>query len=427
MLRIGFIGLGEISNENVLGYLNSEDARIVAVCSLEEARAKAWLKKWNLPEAKYYRRFEEMLEREDLDLVEILTPHYLHCEQAVKCAEARVKGISLQKPMAISLRECAQIIQACRKNGVKLKVYENFVFYPVFQKARELISRGLIGDLISIRVHTMAGLRKGEPWPWCFNPNSWRTDLKTSGVGPLVGDDGFHKFSLARWFMERAFEKVGAWIDPETPLDAPAFVRVKFKRWPGDGPKYAQIDFSFSPSMALPCRFWLEEFVEIVGARGIMWINQCSAAGDREMFRGNEMSKSSVFPPIAVFLDGKVTAYLEDLTPQERNWSTSFMASTKHFMKVMKEGGEPIYTGEEGMEITRYAMAAYLSAQENRDVCLDEITVEAEANGRFQIKTNFCNLGRADVKNSPALAPQPSGGARLSTFPGLNGKAGGQM
>jgi hypothetical protein len=169
-----------------------------------------------------------------------------------------------------------------------------------------------------------------------------------------------------------------------------------------------------------------EEFVEIVGDRGIMWINQCSAAGDREMFRGNEMSKSSVFPPIAVFLNGKVTTCLEELPLQERNWSTSFVASTKHFVKVMKEGGEPIYTGEEGMEITRYAMAAYLSAQENRDVCLDEITVEAEANGRFLIKTNFCNLGRADAENPPTLAPQPSGGAMLSALPGLIGKAGDQ-
>ena len=130
--------------------------------------------------------------------------------------------------------------------------------------------------------------------------------------------------------------------------------------------------------MALPFDFWLEDFVEIVGTRGILWINQCSAAGDRELFRGNEMSSSPVFPPIAVYLNGKVDVYLDNLLPRERNWSTSFVASTRHFIEVMKDGGEPIYTGEEGREVTRYAMAAYRSAREQRDVYLDEITAEAD-------------------------------------------------
>ena len=105
------------------------------------------------------------------------------------------------------------------------------------------------------------------------------------------------------------------------------------------------------------------------------------------------MSKSAVFPPIAVFVDGKVTTFLQDMPLRDRNWSSSFIGSTKHFIQVLKNGGSPIYSGEDGMEITRYAMAAHISAQENRDVHLDEITMEAEQKGLFQIKTNFCNLG----------------------------------
>lgn len=392
MLKVGFLGLGHISNENVLGYLDSEDAEIVAVCRHDEEAARRWLKKWNLPQARYYKNYEDMLEKEELDIVEILTPHHLHCTQVVKCAEAKVKGISLQKPMGVSLRQCDQIIDACKKNNVRLKVYENYVFYPVYLKAKELIDQGIIGELVSIRVNTMTGLKEGAPWPWCFSPETWRSDVRRCGGGPLVYDDGYHKFSLAYWFMGRDFEKVSAWIDPDTPLDVPALIRAKFKSLPGDCPKYAQIDFSFSSRMALPCDFWLDEFIEIVGSKGIMWINQCSAAGDRELFHGNEMSKSPVFPPIAVFLNGKVTTYLEEMSPRKRNWSTSFIASTKHFIRVMKEGGEPIYTGEKGREINRYAIASHVSAQENRDVYLDEITTEAEENREFEIRTNFCNF-----------------------------------
>ncbi len=392
MLKVGFIGLGAISHENVLGYLGSDDAKVVAVCDLNPAAGRKWLEKWS-SHAHLYTDFQEMLSREDLDLVEILTPHHLHCQQAVACARAGVKGISLQKPMAVTLDECDRIIQACGESGTVLKVYENFVFYPVYLKAKELISGGLIGDLRSIRVHTMAGLKEGVSRPWCWSAGSWSLDLERSGTSPLVGDDGHHKFSLIRWFMERDLEKVGAWIDSETPLDAPALVRARFKPRQGDPPKYAQIDFSLAPKMILPCDFWLEEFVEIVGEAGIMWVNQCSAAGDRALFVGNQMSKSEVFPPIAVFLDGRVRTYLEDITPGERNWSSSFINSTRHFIRVIKEGREPpIHTGAEAKEIQRCTLAALLSAQENRDIYLEEITSEAERAGDFQLKTNFCRV-----------------------------------
>ena len=392
MLKVGFVGLGAISHENVLGYVGSPDAAVTAVCSRSKEKADSWVKQYGFPEARHYPTLEAMLEKETLDIVELLSPHHLHHPQAVACAQAKVGGISLQKPMALTLRECDDIIEQCAKNDVRLKVYENFVFYPVYLKAKELIGQGLIGELISIRVNTMTGLKEGAPWPWCFSPDTWRADIKTSGVGPLVGDDGYHKFSLTRWFMERDMEKISSWIDADTPLDAPALIRAKFKPLPGDHPKYAQIDFFFSPRMALPCDFWLDDFVEIVGARGIMWINQCSAGGNRQLFRGNKMSDSPVFPPIAVFVDGQVTAYLEDISPSERNWSSSFIASTKHFIEAMKNGGDPIYSGEEGREITRYGMAALVAAQENRDVYLDEITSETEQRGEFKITENFCNL-----------------------------------
>jgi predicted dehydrogenase len=393
MLKVGFVGVGAISHENILGYLDSNDAKVVAICSLDEKSASQFVKKWNLGGVKIFNRIENMLEQEELDIVEILTPHHLHASHAIQCADAKVKGISLQKPMAPTLRECDHIIEACKKNDVKLKVYENFIFYPVYLKAKELIDQGLIGDLISLRVNTMTGIREGANWPWCWSPGNWSMNLNKSGVGPLVGDDGFHKFSLARWFMGIDVEKIGAWIDSDTYLDAPAFIRAKFRSVPGNSSKYAQLDFSFSPHMAIPSDFWFEDFVEIVGEKGIMWINQCSAAGNRKLFELCEMSKSPVFPPIAVFINGKVTTYLEDITPDERNWSTSFIGSTKHFVRVMKEGGDPVYTGEEGKEVTRYAIAAYISAQENRDVYLDEITSEAEEKGEFKIKTNFCNVG----------------------------------
>ncbi len=392
MLKVGFVGLGFISDEHVLGYIDNEDARIVAVADVDAEKGRAWLRKWKLPyDVELYTNFEDMLQREALDILEILTPHYLHCPMVLKAAEASVKNISVQKPMGLNLREANRMIQACRAKGVKLRVYENALFYPIYRKAKELIDGGLIGELLTMRSCTMVGIRGGIEWPSAWSASSWRGNLATAGSGPLIGDHGFHRFSVVRWFMERDFEKVDCWIEPDTRLDAPAFIRAKLRTAPDESPKYAQIDFSFSPRMSIPSDFWLDDFVEVVGDKGIMWINQCDAAGDREMYKELKMSSSPVFPPIAVFIDGRVDTYLADISLGDRNWSTSFVASTRHFIKAIIESEEPIYTGEDAMEIKRYIVASYLSAQERREISIDQITLEAEERGALQLMTNFCN------------------------------------
>ena len=393
-LNVGIVGCGRITDMHAPGYLRCEDARIHTVCDLASGVAERRKQEWGAVRATT--SFEDVLADPEIDLVEIITPHHLHKDMAVAACEAG-KHVSLQKPMAMNVAECDTIIAAAEAAGVNLKVFENFVFHPPYIQGKELIADGAIGEPLSIRLRIGSAGKGG--WPIPLRSWLWRLDASRCGGGPTIFDDGYHKFSLARWFMGRDFEKVNAWIDSDTPLDAPAMIRAKLRRLPGDGPKYAQIDFSFSPRMALPCDFWFEDFVEIVGERGLMWINLCSAAGSRKLFEGCEITNSPVFPPIVVFVDGRVTTYLEDISPDERNWSTSFVGSTKHFIQVMKDGGEPIYTGEEGKEITRYAMASHISAQENRDVYLDEVTTEAEEKGFFEIRTNFCNVGK-DLRKS---------------------------
>jgi hypothetical protein len=104
-----------------------------------------------------------------------------------------------------------------------------------------------------------------------------------------------------------------------------------------------------------------------------------------------EMSSSPLFPPIKIFVNGQVSAYLTELSLRERNWSTSFVASTGNLIDAIIHDREPSHTGEQGKEIKRYMIAAYLSALEKRNVNLDEVTSAAEASSDLKISTNFCN------------------------------------
>ena len=288
MLKVGLVGTGFISDEHVLGYRGCADAEIVAVCDLDLGRARGWLERWRLPAARAYDGVERMLDGEKLDLVEILTPQTQHYAHVVQCAGAGVPFISVQKPMAVGIAQCDRMIEACRASDTVLRLYENYVFYPVYHEAKRLLDDGIIGALTSVRVHTIGGVRDGAPWPHFWVP----VDVRQSRSSVLVGDDGLHKFSLACWLMDRDIERVSSWIDPETPLDAPAFIRAKFRARRGEPAKYAQIDFNFSTRLAIPSDVWLDDFVEICGERGVMWIHQCAGAGDRPLFKGNRMSSS---------------------------------------------------------------------------------------------------------------------------------------
>jgi len=100
MLRVGIIGCGDISNLNVLGYLHSQDTELVAVADINIKRAADKLERWGLRTLKIYTDYQKMIDREDLDIVEILTPHHLHRIMTEYCAKAGVRNISVQKPMA---------------------------------------------------------------------------------------------------------------------------------------------------------------------------------------------------------------------------------------------------------------------------------------------------------------------------------------
>ncbi len=122
-----------------------------------------------------------MLDSENLDILEILLPHHLHSEVTLYAAQKELKGISVQKPMANSITDCNRMISACKENNIKLKVFENFTFYPPIMKAKQLIREGIIGEVNSIHIKTLEASKGG----WKVPPSAWRWryDPKTCGGG----------------------------------------------------------------------------------------------------------------------------------------------------------------------------------------------------------------------------------------------------
>ncbi|MFX1444954.1 MAG: Gfo/Idh/MocA family protein [Promethearchaeota archaeon] len=393
MLKVGIIGTGRVSDLNYLAYYYSSDAEIIAVANTDKNEAIEKLKKWNLRTVKVYTDYKKMIDNEELDIVEILTPHHLHCSMTEYAAKAGVPGISVQKPLAHTISDCEKIIQICEEEKVKLRSFENFRFYPPYLKAKELLDNGIIGETINFRINTIEFT--GPGWPVKPSSYQWRVQIDKCGGGPWIYDDGIHKFSVALWLMDQdRVEKVYSWIDFFTGvIDGPANVFWKYPtKNSGDPPKYGSLEFSMPPNLYYPSNYYAcDEFIEISGTKGIMWLNQCTAGG-------NFLSETPQFPPIVVYVDGDIKTYGEDLP---RDWRYSFINATEHFIEVMKTGhGEPIYTGEQGKNLCIFAKMPYISNQRRNIVYWEEMTSENEDKGLCQVEDLSEGNGRGNTRFS---------------------------
>ena len=224
MLRVGIIGCGDIANLNVLGYLRSQETELVAVSDIDLKSAGKKLERWGLRTVPIYLDYKKMIDREDLDIVEILTPHHLHGPMTDYCAKSGVHGISVQKPMAHTITDCDNMIRVCKEENVKLKLFENFRFYPVYLRAKELLEQGIIGELLNFRINTIG--MGGPGMPVEMKAQLWRGDYDKCGGGRWIYDDGIHKFSMALWLMDQEkVDELYSWIDFfTTVMDAPSFI-----------------------------------------------------------------------------------------------------------------------------------------------------------------------------------------------------------
>lgn len=366
MLNVGIIGTGVIFDLHILGYLNNTDAKVVALCNRTIEKAREKIQKFKLDEKiPIYSDYKEMLAKEDLDIIEILLPHHLHAEVAIYAAKKGIKVISVQKPMALTVEEADNMIEACSKSDSILSVYENFLFAPHIMKAKALLDEDYIGEMSSIRIKVAIGNKGG--WDVPKSADLWRRDPKQMGGSkkgsPILFDNGWHAFALGYWFFNEKIEKVFAWTDSFSGIDAPAY--VMWKCLENDEqlvPKYGNMEFVLMPEMKIPSNYYnTDEFIEVIASRGIMKINQGTSIG-------NVMTSSDIFAPIILIRDGKV----ESLRDFDLDWKYSFIKATQHLIEVAKGDKEPILSGNQARKVLRFNLAAIKSAELGQEIHLND-------------------------------------------------------
>jgi predicted dehydrogenase len=150
-IKAAVVGAGLIAGKkHIPAFMRHKDkVELTALCDLNQEGAKQLATQFGVP--RVYSDIAEMIEKEKPDLVDICTPPKTHVRLAVE-AMNRGCNVLIEKPMALSVAECDEIVEASKRNGVKVCVGHSDLFYYPFMEARELVASGAIGEFRGMRI-----------------------------------------------------------------------------------------------------------------------------------------------------------------------------------------------------------------------------------------------------------------------------------
>ena len=168
MLKVAVVGVGGISRSHIAAWKSFDDAELVALCDIRPEQMEKY------PEQPHYTNLDEMLEKEELDILDICLPTFLHADTAVK---AMNKGLNVicEKPISLHVEDVARVYETARKNNVNFMIAQCLRFWPEYELLKELYDTQKYGKLLS---GCMTRLNSIPKWSW----DGWMQDEKRSGL-----------------------------------------------------------------------------------------------------------------------------------------------------------------------------------------------------------------------------------------------------
>jgi len=190
--KFGIVGCGVIAPWHAEAIARTEGAELVAVCDIDRARAEALAEKYGVTEV--YTDYEKMMEREDLDIVNICVYSGRHAEVGIAAAQAG-KHILCEKPIDITLERIDALINAADEAGVKLGVIFQRRTSPHSCVVKEAIAQGKLGHLILC--DTYLKYHRSHEY---YASAGWRGTWELDGGGCLM-NQGVHGIDLLQWLV----------------------------------------------------------------------------------------------------------------------------------------------------------------------------------------------------------------------------------
>ena len=188
VLKWGLIGAGDIATRRIAPALQGlSNCNLVSVSRSRSHLAEEFARQFSA--TKWFADWREQVMDSEIDAVYIATPVYLHARQTIAAAKAG-KHVLCEKPMAMSTKECDDMIAACRANNVTLGLAYYRRFYPPVIRAKQIIASGEIGKVSVAQINAFEYFD-----PPADHPRHWLLEKAKSGGGPLM-DFGCHRIEV---------------------------------------------------------------------------------------------------------------------------------------------------------------------------------------------------------------------------------------
>ncbi len=190
-LGIALVGLGYYAEFKITpGLLESKNCKLAGIVTGTPAKAAKWKEKFNLADENIYnyQNFDRIADNKNINVVYVVLPNSMHPEFVIRAAKAG-KHVITEKPMANSVKECEEMIAACKKANVKLYVGYRLHFEPFNLEATRVGQQKIFGKVKV--VESAMGFKIGDP-------TQWRLKKAMAGGGAMM-DVGIYAIQGARY------------------------------------------------------------------------------------------------------------------------------------------------------------------------------------------------------------------------------------
>jgi predicted dehydrogenase len=337
------VGSGERGASYPQAITNTGNAKLTMVADRDGDLARELGERLGVP---WTTELDELLDGE-IDAVLVCTPHHVHAEQAIAAAR-RGKHVIVDKPLATSIEDATEVVEAARINEVFLSVMLQTRFLPQIQRARELVAAGALGRLLGTSLNYQHDKLAGY-WFGGYTARSrsdWRARRETSGGGVLI-QSAIHHLDWLSYLSGEPIVEVSA---TQATLDSPAEVEDAIAGWI----RYAN------------------------GALGSLNAATCVRGSEHlgHVELWGEDGQISLVPPYRFYslriVDGHRPGQWHEFGTRVSGASDS-TGFFREFASAALAGGDHAASGREALRLQATVEAFYRSAEDGRPVKVDEL------------------------------------------------------
>ena len=196
--KVGIVGFGWVAGAHLKSFVELPNYEPVAIMSRRKLDPAPIKEEYGV-EVKIYNDYDEMLKDEDIDIIDICTPHPFHAEQTIKAAEAK-KNLIIEKPIALTFENAVKMLEAVEKNQVLTSVCFEARFTSVAKAMKSIIDQGLIGSVYYSECDYFHGI---GPW---YKQFEWNIKKDMGGSSLLTA--GCHSMDMLLWLSGAKVDEV---------------------------------------------------------------------------------------------------------------------------------------------------------------------------------------------------------------------------